>query len=128
MSGQKTPEGTTLRLIQFRNRSPLFAICISPKPHWAVSFLMTEENSLDRCSLPDLELVASELTALLQPSSAVDIDLPLTACCVCENVQEDSGQWQPWQRFVEQSTGRMLSHTFCPRCLSTHYPEIVAAC
>ncbi len=129
ISGQRRAGGAGLCLIQFRNRSPLFAICLPAGPHLLVSFILTEDNSLDRCCLADLEDLASELAALIGISRpAMDSELPLTACCVCDNVQADSGQWQPWQHLVEQATGRMLSHTFCPRCLSTHYPEIQGAC
>ena len=137
MSGWRLEnEGTSMHVIPVGGRNPLFAICISvqgpgdaPQPAWVLSFIMTGDNLLDRCSLADLEQLAAELAVLLAPSGQTAAgpaeEAPLPTCCMCDHLQGEQGQWQPWQRFVQQTTGRMLSHTFCPRCMSSHYPELL---
>ncbi|MDB6140374.1 MAG: hypothetical protein JWO94_3446 [Verrucomicrobiaceae bacterium] len=126
--------GTSNHLLQFRATNPMFALCTAlksvPQLPLVLSFIMTAENHLDRCTLEDVEGVAAGLADLLAPAQPArppvlrGVEVPLPTCCVCDEVQNDRGQWLPWQRFVQEAEGRMLSHTFCPHCLLQNYPEL----
>ena len=128
----RMPEpGASVRLLQFRHRSPMFAICIfAPEASMLVSFLMTEVNLLDRYSMAEFERLAEDLASLAEPTAS-DVsaarfgDTPLPTCCVCQNVQSNEGRWMPWARYLQDAEGRMLSHTFCPQCLESHYPDLI---
>ena len=136
MSEWTFEEGTSVRLIGLRGRSPLFALCIAAKTidsQIEISFIMTGENQLEVCSLDELERLAMGLASTLEsvyPSSPLHphdshpMDEPIPACCICGDFQNEAGQWGPWQRNVNKMRGRMLTHTFCPRCVSSNYPEL----
>ncbi|MDB6073111.1 MAG: hypothetical protein JWO89_751 [Verrucomicrobiaceae bacterium] len=140
MGGTIFEEGISARLIQFSGKAPLFAICVSVRAaDWPlmVSFVMSSQNQLEQCSLTDLERLTAEITALLAPVKPTGAgyrpmswgkDQPVSACCSCDCLQNDLGQWVPWHRYVTKVEGRMLSHTFCPSCFSSNFPELAEAC
>ena len=48
----------------------------------------------------------------------------LPICASCKKIRDDHGYWQRLETFLEQhSTAWEFSHSICPECLDTLYPE-----
>lgn len=45
-------------------------------------------------------------------------------CSVCKKVRDDQGYWSQVERYISQHSQAEFSHTYCPKCLKEHYPEM----
>lgn len=43
----------------------------------------------------------------------------LAICSYCRRLRDDDGNWIPLERFIEQRSGSLLSHSICPDCYAT---------
>lgn len=47
----------------------------------------------------------------------------LPICSFCKSIRNDAGEWEPLEAFISQRSGAQFSHSFCPSCSKTHYPD-----
>ena len=47
----------------------------------------------------------------------------LPICASCKKIRDDHGYWQRLETFLEQHSTAEFSHSICPECLDTLYPE-----
>jgi PAS domain S-box-containing protein len=47
--------------------------------------------------------------------------LPL--CSFCKKVRDDKGHWESVDLYLTRHTGADISHSICPECLKTNYPD-----
>lgn len=45
----------------------------------------------------------------------------ILVCSFCERRRDDSGAWQPVDRYLEKYPYAFLSHGICPECAKLHY-------
>ncbi len=45
-------------------------------------------------------------------------------CAHCKQVRDDNGYWQQVEAYFHHHTQADFSHTICPNCRATHYPEL----
>jgi PAS domain S-box-containing protein len=48
----------------------------------------------------------------------------LPICMHCKKIRDDRGQWSPVEVYVEKRTDAEFSHSLCPDCLATRYPDV----
>ena len=48
----------------------------------------------------------------------------LPICSHCDKVRDENGEWCKVERYVARHTGAEFSHSICPSCMKTHYPEV----
>ena len=48
--------------------------------------------------------------------------LPL--CSHCKNVRDDTGYWRKIETYLSKQMEATFSHSICPSCLETHYPDL----
>lgn len=129
----------TTHLVRRAHSAPLFVISTPlPMPErnatMVMSLFTTGETLPTNCSLDKIEGVTACMAALLTrtDNSAASKSWaalktsaqPLCCCCMCSGIENEHGDWQPWQTYLEERIGRELSHTYCPSCLATHFPEV----
>jgi hypothetical protein len=129
----------TTHIVSFKHSAPLFVIS-TPLPLPArtsmivMSLLTTGESLPANCSLDKIEGIAVGMASLLTiheesaPRMAwvglKNSAQPLCCCCMCSGIENEHGDWQAWQIYLEEKIGRDLSHTYCPTCLAEHFPEV----
>ena len=59
-----------------------------------------------------LEIQQSEKTKVILPT-----------CCFCRKIRDDQGNWHERSEYQADYEGVLFTHTFCPDCALTHYPE-----
>jgi CheY-like chemotaxis protein len=64
----------------------------------------------------------SELQRAMKHIKTLQGLLPI--CCHCKNVRDDSGYWNRIEEYITQHSDADFTHSICPDCLKTHYPEV----
>ena len=49
----------------------------------------------------------------------------LPICASCKKIRDDDGYWQRVETFIEARSRAEFSHSICPECMQTLYPEFV---
>ena len=44
-------------------------------------------------------------------------------CSYCKQIRDDKGYWNQVEAYVAKHTEARFSHSICPSCMETHYPE-----
>ncbi|MEP0815171.1 MAG: PAS domain S-box protein, partial [bacterium] len=65
-----------------------------------------------------------ELTAAITEIKTLKGLIPI--CASCKRIRDDAGFWQQIESYVEQHSGAEFSHSLCPACAKTLYPELYA--
>jgi len=47
----------------------------------------------------------------------------LPICSFCKKIRDDSGYWEQMEVYVRDHSEAEFSHSLCPECMDTHYPE-----
>lgn len=47
----------------------------------------------------------------------------LPICASCKKIRDDRGYWQQLETFVREHSGAEFSHSICPDCMKTLYPQ-----
>lgn len=63
-----------------------------------------------------------ELERALEEIKTLRGILPL--CSFCKKIRNDEGFWERVDVYVSARTEAEVSHSICPDCLKTHYPEV----
>lgn len=45
----------------------------------------------------------------------------LPICSVCKSIRNESGAWEPLERFIESRSDTNFTHGLCPKCVAQHY-------
>jgi PAS domain S-box-containing protein len=48
----------------------------------------------------------------------------LPICSFCKKVRDDEGYWQQVDTYIDKHSEADISHSTCPECAKTHYPEL----
>jgi hypothetical protein len=48
----------------------------------------------------------------------------LPVCSHCHQIRDSRGQWRRFEEYITSHSDALFSHSVCPACLRTHYPEI----
>jgi hypothetical protein len=51
----------------------------------------------------------------------------LPICASCKNVRDDKGYWERIESYVQRNSEAIFSHSLCPDCLKTQFPEYLKA-
>ena len=47
----------------------------------------------------------------------------LPICSFCKKIRDDKGYWDQVEAYVSRHSAATFSHSICPECMRTHYPE-----
>lgn len=47
----------------------------------------------------------------------------LPICSFCKRIRNDEGYWEQVEKYIKTHHGTDLTHSICPECAKTHYPE-----
>lgn len=82
-------------------------------------FLLNQElNDLSR----QLHKKNAELNSALAHVKTLQGILPI--CMHCHKIRNDKEVWDRLEAYIERQTDAQFSHSICPDCLKTHYPDI----
>jgi hypothetical protein len=48
----------------------------------------------------------------------------LRICSFCKSIQNEDGNWEPFETFVSKRSEARFTHGFCPNCVKAHYPDL----
>ncbi len=65
---------------------------------------------------------STELELALEKIQRLEGLLPI--CAHCKSIRGDVGDWQPLEIYLSGHIDVHFSHTVCPSCLGSHYPEL----
>ena len=71
--------------------------------------------------LDDGNHVVEEFRNITELLGLVDGFLP--TCSSCHKVRDETGNWQHVENYIRNHTGADFTHTLCPKCMRTLYPE-----
>lgn len=71
--------------------------------------------------LREREKLIGELQFALDEIKALQGILPI--CCYCKKIRNDDGYWEQVEAYITSHSQAEFSHSICPACLKTHYPE-----
>ncbi|NNG01851.1 MAG: response regulator [Desulfobacteraceae bacterium] len=69
----------------------------------------------------DLENQNKKLQAALNDVKTLSDLLPI--CSICKKIRDDEGYWNQVEEYISRHADIEFSHSLCPTCLSTHYPD-----
>jgi hypothetical protein len=98
----------------------------------AVAELRVERQSLESTvaertrDLAQANEVLNQKNAELQQSLSEVKTLQgfIPICSYCKNVRHDQGYWQQVEAYISAQTDARFSHSICPKCLTTHFPDV----
>ncbi len=67
-----------------------------------------------------------EVLVQLLKDNAAQKDAVISVCSGCKKIKTKEGGWLPFAQDLSRIIGLPLSHSICPDCLYTLYPEIAA--
>ena len=68
------------------------------------------------------EQVIEELKSALAQVKKLSGLLPI--CSVCKKIRDDKGYWNRIEKYLEEHSEAMLTHSLCPACIKIHYPDL----
>jgi PAS domain S-box-containing protein len=83
----------------------------------SIAYDITERK---RIEAERLELI-DHLNQTLSKVKTLSGLLPI--CASCKKIRDDRGYWQQMETFVREHSGAEFSHSICPDCMKTLYPE-----
>lgn len=48
----------------------------------------------------------------------------LPTCAACKKVRDEQGQWSAMESFIASHTEANFTHSMCPSCIQTYYPDL----
>lgn len=48
----------------------------------------------------------------------------LPICAHCSKIRDDEGEWHIMEKYIQARSHARFSHSVCPECIRTHYPDI----
>ena len=45
-------------------------------------------------------------------------------CSYCKQIRDDAGAWKQLEEYIHEHSDAAFSHSICPKCMETHYPDI----
>lgn len=88
---------------------------------------ITERRNLElqrETLIEELREALAERDKLLRENRVLRGLLPI--CAQCKRIRDEQGHWRDLERFVAERTEAKFTHTICPDCRETLYPEIKA--
>lgn len=70
-----------------------------------------------------LKIKVSELKSALDHVKTLQGILPI--CMHCHSIRRDKAAWQRLEAYLEEHSHAQFSHSICPSCLATHYPDFI---
>ncbi len=49
----------------------------------------------------------------------------LPICSHCKKIRDEQGEWRQLERFIQENSEAEFSHSLCPECAQTIYPEFI---
>lgn len=65
--------------------------------------------------------VISELKQALSEIKTLQGLIPI--CSICKSIRDDQGYWNRIETYLSEYSDAEFSHSLCPNCARTHYPE-----
>ena len=88
-------------------------------------FLIVQEHKRERRKNAELLIEAlknkTELEAALEEIKVLEGYIPI--CSGCKKIRDDEGFWQEVTTYISKRTDTQFSHSLCPQCIETLYPE-----
>lgn len=70
------------------------------------------------------EIVADKILKLNQAMEQINtLQGILPICAFCKKIRNDQGYWDQVEAYVARHSEAEFSHSICPSCLKTYYPE-----
>ncbi|MDX9801599.1 MAG: PAS domain-containing protein [Spirochaetia bacterium] len=70
----------------------------------------------------DLQRTIEELRNALAEIKSLRGIVPI--CANCKNIRDDKGYWEQVEAYVGRHTDAIFTHSICPECIKTLYPEL----
>lgn len=100
---------TTVKPILDEQDNVSIVICISKE--------ITERKHIE----DERENLIKELQIALSEIKTLRGILPI--CSFCKKIRDDKGYWSQVEVYVKEHTEADFSHSYCPECAKTHYPD-----
>jgi PAS domain S-box-containing protein len=68
------------------------------------------------------ERLIAELQKALDEIKTLKGYIPI--CSYCKKIRDDKGYWEQLEKYISDHTDALFSHSICPSCLKTYFPEI----
>jgi len=79
----------------------------------------TYESALQKAR--ELEQTNKKLQEALETIKTLEGILPI--CSGCKKIRDESGEWQPLERYIGNRSNAQFSHGLCPECAKRLYPQ-----
>lgn len=79
----------------------------------------TYESALQKAR--ELEQTNKKLQEALETIKTLEGILPI--CAGCKKIRDESGEWQPLERYIGDRSNAQFSHGLCPECARNLYPQ-----
>ena len=92
-------------------------------PDGALVYDGSVENITQRKQAEDeRERLIAELQEVLLKVRTLSGLLPI--CAACKKIRDDNGYWNQIEEFIQSHSDAEFTHSFCPECMRTLYPEL----
>ncbi len=85
------------------------------------SFGMITDISKRKKAEEELQVKVAELKEALDDIKILRGILPI--CSHCKKIRDDKGYWNQLESYVSMHSEADFSHSICPECIRTHYPD-----
>ncbi|MHC4886327.1 MAG: cache domain-containing protein, partial [Planctomycetota bacterium] len=90
-----------------------------------IDTLFQEEQELRCVTQRQKEELAQQHEELKASINEVDrLSGLLPICSSCKKIRDDQGYWSQVESYIQRHSGAQFSHSLCPDCFTTLYPDI----
>ncbi len=112
-------DGTPKVFPEMKYGKQYLSVAISPFPHGAI--IATQDITTQKQTEHDRIQLIEELRRALDEVETLRGLLPI--CSSCKRIRNDQGYWDHIEIYISKRTMADFTHTLCPVCMKSFYPE-----
>jgi PAS domain S-box-containing protein len=86
---------------------------------WSIAVMAGEDTKPEYLICTGIDV--TELQEAIAKIKTLSGFLPI--CSICKKIRDDRGYWETLEEYIRKHSEAEFSHSLCPECLKTHYPE-----
>ena len=100
-------------------------VLVRPKPTYEELEKRVQELEKECSELRKIQTQQKELEKRLSDALTKILSGYLPICAKCKRIRSEEGEWSQIETYIQAHTEAIFSHSLCPKCAKSFYPEFL---